>query len=54
MEAMRLAPDVDLGWMVLLVSVVFVPFVPAVTRYARILWIHFDRWAWPAAPGENE
>ena len=32
---------------ILIVALVFLPFVPAVTRYARVLWIHFDRWAWP-------
>jgi uncharacterized protein (DUF983 family) len=42
-----LLPDWDLGVIVLLVGVAFLPFVPAVTRYARIIWIHFDRWAWP-------
>jgi hypothetical protein len=42
-----LAPDWDLGLIILLISVAFVPFVPAVTRYARVIWIHFDRWAWP-------
>jgi uncharacterized protein (DUF983 family) len=42
-----LAPDLDLGLIVLIVAVLFLPFVPAVTRYSRVLWIHFDRWAWP-------
>ena len=26
---------------------VFLPFVPLVFRYSRVLWIHCDRWAWP-------
>ena len=29
----------------------YLPFVPLVTRYARVLWIYFDRWAWPSRPG---
>jgi uncharacterized protein (DUF983 family) len=45
-----LFPDIDLGWMVLICGVVFVPFVPTVTRYARVIWIFFDRWAWPTPP----
>jgi uncharacterized protein (DUF983 family) len=42
-----LRPDWDLGLIVLLVGVLFLPLVPAVTRFARVIWIHFDRWAWP-------
>lgn len=42
-----IVPEWDLGVAVLLAGVVFIPFVPAVTRYSRIIWIHFDRWAWP-------
>jgi uncharacterized protein (DUF983 family) len=42
-----LAPNLDLGLIVLLVGLLFIPFVPAVTRYSRVIWIHFDRWAWP-------
>src|SRR2546430_475077 len=41
-----LLPDLDLGWIVLLSAACFVPFVPMVTRYARVIWIFFDRWAW--------
>lgn len=42
-----LAPTWDLGLIILLAGALFLPFVPAVTRYSRVLWIHFDRWAWP-------
>jgi uncharacterized protein (DUF983 family) len=42
-----LRPDWDLGLIVLLVGILFLPLVPSVTRYARVIWIHFDRWAWP-------
>ena len=44
-------PEVDLGLMVLIAAGVYLPFVPMVFRYSRVLWIHFDRWAWP---GMNE
>lgn len=40
-------PHVDLGWMMLAAIVVFIPMVPMVFRYSRILWIAFERWAWP-------
>ena len=49
-----LLPEVDLGWIVLLAGAVFVPFVPMVTRYARVMWIFFDRWLWPSRPGEDD
>jgi uncharacterized protein (DUF983 family) len=49
-----LAPNLDLGWLVLILGVLYLPFVPLVTRYARVLWIYFDRWAWPTRPGESE
>jgi uncharacterized protein (DUF983 family) len=26
---------------------VLVPFVPVLFRYSRVLWLHFDHWAWP-------
>ena len=49
-----LFPTWDPGWLVLLVGFLFLPLAPAVTRYARVLWIYFDRWAWPARPGSSE
>jgi uncharacterized protein (DUF983 family) len=42
-----LLPGWDLGWVILIAGLLFIPFVPAVTRYSRVIWIHFDRWAWP-------
>lgn len=42
-----LFPDFDLGYIVLILGVMFLPLAPAVTRYARVLWLYFDRWAWP-------
>ena len=47
-----LLPEWDLGWLVLIVGALFLPFVPLVTRYARVLWIYFDRWAWPTSRSE--
>jgi uncharacterized protein (DUF983 family) len=49
-----LAPEFDLGWLVLILGVLYLPFVPMVTRYSRVLWIYFDRWAWPSRPGAPE
>jgi uncharacterized protein (DUF983 family) len=42
-----LLPAWDLGTVALLSIAVFVPFVPAATRYARVIWLYFDNWAWP-------
>lgn len=44
-------PEVDLGWIVLGAVFVFLPFVPATTRYARVLWMYVDRAIWPQ-PGD--
>jgi hypothetical protein len=49
-----LFPKFDLGWLVLILGVLYLPFVPIVTRYARVLWIWFDRWAWPSPPGQSD
>src|SRR5262245_40936912 len=49
-----LAPDFDLGWMVLILGGLYLPLVPLVTRYARVLWIWFDRWVWPSRPGTSD
>lgn len=40
-------PGLDLGWVVLICAACFLPFVPMTARYARVIWIYFDRWAWP-------
>ena len=44
---MWLLPDWDLGTIVLIVIACFIPLTPLVTRYSRVFWIYFDRWAWP-------
>ena len=40
-------PELDLGWAVLIAAVAYLPFVPAVFRSSRVLWIYLDRWLWP-------
>jgi hypothetical protein len=40
-------PDWDLGIIVLLAGATFVPLVPITFRYSRVIWMHFDHWAWP-------
>jgi hypothetical protein len=40
-------PEMDLGWAVLIAAVAYLPFVPAVFRSSRVLWIYLDRWLWP-------
>jgi hypothetical protein len=49
-----LFPNFDLGWLVLILGVLYLPLVPLMTRYARVLWIWFDRWAWPSPPGQSD
>jgi hypothetical protein len=49
-----LIPEMDLEWAVLLAVAVYVPLVPMVFRYARVIWMHFDRWAWPEQPGKGD
>ena len=49
-----LLPAWDLGLLVLVVGVLFLPLAPAVTRYARVLWMYLDRWAWPSRPGQPD
>jgi uncharacterized protein (DUF983 family) len=40
-------PDLGLWWITVLATVTFLPFVPLIYRYSRVVWIYFDRWAWP-------
>lgn len=40
-------PDLDSVDVVLVTGLAFLPFVPLVFRYSRVIWIHLDRWAWP-------
>lgn len=41
-------PQWPLEWVVLAATAVFLPLVPAVFRYSRIVWIHVDRYVDPA------
>jgi uncharacterized protein (DUF983 family) len=52
--AYRLFPDWELHWLLLLAYVPFLPFVPLVFRYSRVLWLHFDHWAAPSSASESE
>lgn len=49
-----LLPAWDLGVLVLIVGALFLPLAPSVTRYARVIWIYFDRWAWPRQHGQPD
>ena len=42
-------PAWDLGIIVLMATGLFLPIAPMVSRYARLIWMYFDHWAWPAA-----
>ncbi len=39
------------GWSTILIALLlwvpYLPFVPLVYRYSRVLWIYFDRYFWP-------
>src|SRR5947208_393154 len=39
-------PNLGLWWLSLLACATFLPFVPMIYRYSRVIWMHFDRWAW--------
>jgi len=45
-------PDMRLEWNVLIAALVYIPLMPAVFRYSRVIWIYFDRWASPSDPLE--
>ena len=42
-----LLPGWRIEFIILLSGFAFIPFVPLVFRYSRVLWIYFDRWACP-------
>ena len=42
-----IAPDADLGLAAFIAGVVYLPLVPITWRYSRLIWMYFDRWAWP-------
>ncbi len=45
--AYLLLPGWDNFLLALIALLVYVPFVPVVFRLSRVIWIHFDRAAWP-------
>ncbi|AGA25652.1 DUF983 domain-containing protein [Singulisphaera acidiphila] len=47
-----LVPHWPLHWITLVVWVCFLPLAPAVFRYSRILFIHFDRYFDPDGAGD--
>lgn len=48
-----LVPTWPLHWIVLAVWFAFLPLVPAVFRYSRVLFIHFDRYFDPEGAGDE-
>jgi uncharacterized protein (DUF983 family) len=46
-----LAPAWELGQVLAVAAFLFIPLVPLVFRYARVLWIHFDR---AVDPGDDQ
>ena len=42
-----LLPNLRIEFTILLATLAYLPFVPLVFRYSRVLWIYFERWANP-------
>jgi uncharacterized protein (DUF983 family) len=42
-----LVPELRFEFIVLVATIAYLPFVPLVFRYSRVLWIYFERWANP-------
>jgi uncharacterized protein (DUF983 family) len=49
-----LLPHVDLFGLTFVAAILYAPLMPAVFRYSRVLWIHFDRWAAPGTSSDSE
>jgi uncharacterized protein (DUF983 family) len=45
-----LAPSLSFEWTVVVSTLLFLPFVPLLFRYSRILWIHLDQTVDPSTP----
>ena len=43
-----LLPEWNMGNVVLLAAVFYIPLMPWVFRQARVIWIYYDYWAWPS------
>lgn len=48
-----LVPSWPLHWIVLVVWAASLPLVPAIFRYSRVLFIHFDRYFDPEGTGDE-
>jgi uncharacterized protein (DUF983 family) len=46
--ARLLFPDLNSILLVAVASVPYLPLTPAVFRYSRVIWIHFERWVCPS------
>jgi hypothetical protein len=44
-----LLPDWRWEFAILLSAITYIPFMPVVFRYSRVLWIYFDRWVSPSS-----
>jgi hypothetical protein len=42
-----LFPELNVNWLALLATLSFLPLAPMTYRYSRVIWVYFDRWAWP-------
>lgn len=42
-----LLPDLNVNLVALLATLCFLPLAPLTYRYSRVIWVYFDRWAWP-------
>ena len=49
-----LLPNVDPMVLPLITMLPYLPLVPAVFRYSRVIWIHFDRTASPSEASTHE
>jgi hypothetical protein len=44
----------ELHWVALAAWTIYLPFVPTVFRFSRILWMHFDRYFSPDTPVDRK
>jgi hypothetical protein len=42
-----LLPGLRIEWIIGLAAIAYIPFVPVIFRYSRVLWIYFERWSNP-------
>jgi uncharacterized protein (DUF983 family) len=41
-------PRLELQWCALVGGLLYLPLTPAVFRYSRVIWMHFDQWYSPS------